>query len=197
MSNYKHFKHYYNPYDSLDVEWQHVVSKGYLTIGEIVCLSGYTKSYIYRLVKNGVIPSLIENDGRKVKWTDFVHWYSHLLETPSSPIGESSFSIYGLMNYTGMGRSWLLSFVERYNIKSYHVGWLKRYSKDDVLKAWTEELCFIKLWLNINEVEMGYKMRKKDLFNAVAQNIVHIKHANGVILFNRQDIIRWKEGHYE
>ena len=145
MSNYKHFKHYYNPYDSLDVEWQHVVSKGYLTIGEIVCLSGYTKSYIYRLVKKGVIPSLIENDGRKVRWTDFVHWYSHLLETPSSPIGESSFSIYGLMNYTGMGRSWLLSFVERYNIKSYHVGWLKRYSKDDVLKAWTEELCFIKL----------------------------------------------------
>ena len=42
-----------------------------------------------------------------------------------------------------MGRNWLLSFVERYNIKSYHVGWLKRYSKDDVLKAWTEELCFI------------------------------------------------------
>lgn len=126
MSNYKHFKHYYNPYDSLDVEWQHVVSKGYLTIGEIICLSGYTKSYIYRLVKNGVIPSLIENDGRKVKWTDFVHWYSHLLETPSSPIGESSFSIYGLMNYTGMGRSWLLSFVERYNIKSYHVGWPTR-----------------------------------------------------------------------
>lgn len=181
----------------MDVEWQHVVSKGYLTIGEIVCLSGYTKSYINRLVKNGVIPSLIENDGRKVKWTDFVHWYSHLLETPSSPIGESSFSIYGLMNYTGMGRSWLLSFVERYNIKSYHVGWLKRYSKDDVLKAWTEELCFIKLWLNINEVEMGYKMKKKDLFNAVAQNIVHIKHVNGVILFSRQGIIRWKEGHYE
>lgn len=126
MSNYKHFKHYYNPYNSLDVEWQHVVSKGYLTIGEIICFSGYTKSYIYRLVKNGVIPSLIENDGRKVKWTDFVHWYSHLLETPSSPIGESSFSIYGLMNYTGMVRSWLLSFVERYNIKSYHVGWPTR-----------------------------------------------------------------------
>lgn len=102
MSNYKHFKHYYNPYDSLDVEWQYVVSKGYLTISEIVCLSGFTKSYIYRLVKNGVIPSLIENNGRQVKWTDFVHWYSHLPETPSSPIGESSFSIYGLMNYTGM-----------------------------------------------------------------------------------------------
>ncbi|SES94689.1 hypothetical protein SAMN04487825_1092 [Prevotella sp. kh1p2] len=48
MSNYKHFKHYYNPYDSLDVEWQHVVSKSYLTIGEIVCLSGYTKSYIWK-----------------------------------------------------------------------------------------------------------------------------------------------------
>ena len=75
MSNYKHFKHYYNPYDSLDVEWQNVVSKGYLTISEIVCLSGYTKSYIYRLVKNGVIPSLIENNGKLVKWTDFVYWW--------------------------------------------------------------------------------------------------------------------------
>ena len=65
------------------------------------------------------------------------------------------------MNYTGMGRSWLLSFVERYNIKSYHVGWLKRYSNDDVLKAWTEELCFIKLWLNINEVEIGLQNEKE------------------------------------
>lgn len=196
MSNYKHFKHYYNPYDSLDVEWQNVVSKGYLTISEIVRLSGYTKSYIYRLVKNGVIPSLIEN-GKLVKWADFVYWYSHVPETPSSPIGEASFSIYGLMNYTGMGRSWLLRFVERFNIKSYHVGWLKRYSKDDVLKAWAEESCFIKPWLNINEVEIGYKMKKKDLFYVVAQNIVHIKHANGVTLFNRRDIIRWKEEHYE
>ena len=87
--------------------------------------------------------------------------------------------------------------MDRYNIKSYHVGWLKRYSKDDVLKAWTKESCFIKLWLNINEVERGYKMKKKDLFNAVTQNIVHIKHVNGVILLSRQGIIRWKEGHYE
>ncbi len=197
MSNYKHFKHYYNPYDSLDVEWQSVVSKGYLTIGEIVCLSGYTKSYIYRLVKKGVIPSLIEKHGKLVKWTDFVFWYSHLPETPSSPIGEASFSIYGLMNYTGMGRCWLFSFVERYNIKSYHVGRLKLYSKDGVLKAWAEASCFIKPWFNTDEVEMSYKVKKKDLFNAVAQNMVQIKHAKGVILFNRCDIIKWKEEHYE
>ena len=30
----------------------------------------------------------------------------------------------------------------------------------------------IKLWLNINEVEIGYKMKKKDLFNAVARKRV-------------------------
>ncbi len=59
MSNYKHFKHYYDPYDSLDVEWQNVVSKGHLTISEVVSLSGYTKNYIYHLVKDGVIPCMI------------------------------------------------------------------------------------------------------------------------------------------
>ena len=65
MSNYKHFKHYYDPYDSLDVEWQNVVSKGHLTISEVMSLSGYTKSYVYRLVKDGVIPCSLQDD--KVK----------------------------------------------------------------------------------------------------------------------------------
>ena len=85
MSNYKHFKHYYDPYDSLDVEWQNVVSKGHLTIREVVSLSGYTKSYVYRLVKDGVIPCMNGKSGKQVRWIDFIHWYSHLTETPASP----------------------------------------------------------------------------------------------------------------
>ena len=91
MSNYKHFKHYYDPYDSLDVEWQNVVSKGHLTISEVVSLSDYTKSYVYRLVKDGIIPCMNGKSGKQVRWIDFVHWYSHLPETPVSPIGEASF----------------------------------------------------------------------------------------------------------
>ena len=67
MSNYKHFKHYYDPYDSLDVEWQNVVSKGHLTIREVVSLSGYTKSYVYRLVKDGVIPCMNGKSGKQVR----------------------------------------------------------------------------------------------------------------------------------
>ena len=85
MSNYKHFKHYYDPYDSLDVEWQNVVSKGHLTISEVVSLSGYTKSYVYRLVKDGIIPCMNGKSGKQVRWIDFIHWYSHLPETPASP----------------------------------------------------------------------------------------------------------------
>ena len=65
MSNYKHFKHYYDPYDSLDVEWQNVVSKGHLTISEVVSLSGYTKSYVYRLVKDGIIPCMNGKSGKQ------------------------------------------------------------------------------------------------------------------------------------
>ena len=70
MSNYKHFKHYYDPYDSLDVEWQNVVSKGHLTISEVVSLSGYTKSYVYRLVKDGIIPCMNGKSGKQVRWID-------------------------------------------------------------------------------------------------------------------------------
>ncbi len=197
MSNYKHFKHYYNPYDSLDVEWQDVVSKGHLTIGEVVNLSGYTKSYIYRLVKNGVIPSLNGKSGKQVRWIDFIHWYSHLPETPASPIGEASFSITGMTKLTGMGRSWLLKLVTRYGVRSYHVGWLKRYNKEDVLAAWAEASCYVKPWLSANETMKIIDTDRKALCRAVARNVVRIRHNNGVLLFHARDIKRWKEERYE
>jgi len=141
LSNYKHFKHYYDPYDSLDVEWQNVVSKGHLTISEVVSLSGYTKSYVYRLVKDGVIPCMNGMSGKQVRWIAFIHWYSHLPETPASPIGEASFSIAGLIKLTGMGRCWLLiRFVTRYNVRSYNVGWLKRYIFRESQQVWTTHI---------------------------------------------------------
>ena len=197
MSNYKHFKHYYDPYDSLDVEWQNVVSKGHLTISEVVSLSGYTKSYVYRLVKDGVIPCMNGMSGKQVRWIDFIHWYSHLPETPASPIGEASFSIAGLIKLTGMGRSWLLKLVTRHCVRSYNVGWLKRYNKDDVMAAWEEESCYVKPWLSIDEAMMIIETDRKTLFRAVAQNTVHIRHDNGVLLFNAHDLKRWKEERYE
>ena len=197
MSNYKHFKHYYDPYDSLDVEWQNVVSKGHLTISEVVSLSGYTKSYVYRLVKDGVIPCMNGMSGKQVRWIDFIHWYSHLPETPASPIGEASFSIAGLIKLTGMGRCWLLKFVTRYGVRSYSVGWLKRYNKKDVMTAWADASCYVKPWLSIDEAMMIIETDRKALFRAVAQNTVHIRHDNGVLLFNAHDLKRWKEERYE
>ena len=197
MSNYKHFKHYYDPYDSLDVEWQNVVSKGHLTISEVVSLSGYTKSYVYRLVKDGIIPCMNGESGKLVRWIDFIHWYSHLPETPASPIGEASFSIAGLIKLTGMGRCWLLKLVTRYGVRSYNVGWLKRYNKEDVMSAWAEASCYVKPWLSIDEAMMIIETDRKALFRAVAQNIVHIRHDKGVLLFNAHDLKRWKEDCYE
>ncbi len=114
------------------------------------CLS-YTKGYVYRLVKDGVIPCMNGKSGKQVRWIDFIHWYSHLPETPASPIGEASFSIAGLIKLTGMGRCWRLKFVTRYGVRSYSVGWLKRYYKEDVMAAWAKASCYVKPWLSIDE----------------------------------------------
>ena len=80
--------------------------------------------------------------GKQIRWIDFIHWYSHLPETPASPIGEASFSIDGLIMLTGMGRCWLLKFVTRYGVRSYSVGWLKRYIFRESQQVW-DSLLFV------------------------------------------------------
>ena len=96
-----------------------------------------------------------------------------------------------------MGRCWLLKLVTRYGVRSYNVGWLKRYNKEDVMSAWAEASCYVKPWLSIDEAMMIIETDRKVLFRAVAQNIVHIRHDKGVLLFNAHDLKRWKEDCYE
>jgi hypothetical protein len=96
-----------------------------------------------------------------------------------------------------MGRCWLLKFVTRYGVRSYSVGWLKRYNKEDVMSAWAKASCYVKPWLSIDEIVLIIETDKKALFRAIAQNKVHIRHDNGVLLFNARDLKRWKEESYE
>lgn len=65
------------------------------------------------------------------------------------------------------------------------------------MAAWAKASCHVKPWLSIDEALMIIETDRKSLFQAVAQNIVHIRHDNGVLLFNAHDLKRWKEDCYE
>ena len=109
---YNFNKHYYDPYDSLDVEWKARISHDWLSIGEAACLSGFSHQYINRLVTNGRIIAKRGNEGNYgISWKNFVKWYSALPVTHPSPIGYASLSLKELMRYTGMSKCWVLKFV--------------------------------------------------------------------------------------
>ena len=98
---YNFKKHYYDPYDSLDVKWKARISYDCLSVGEAALLSGFSRQYINRLVTNGRIIAARSYEGNYViSWKDFVKWYSALPVTPSSSIGYASLSLKELMRYT-------------------------------------------------------------------------------------------------
>lgn len=137
-------KHFYDPYDSLDVGWKLVIDKGYLSIAEAAILSGFSRQYLYKVLKCGAVKAQTNGIGHSViKWRHFVKWYSSLPSTPTSPIGYASLSLSELMRYTGMSRSWVLKFASRYSIPSYYVGRHRRFCKTTCIEVWNLERIFL------------------------------------------------------
>ena len=70
---YNFKKHYYDSYDSLNVEWKARISHDWLSVGEATCLSGFSRQYINRLVTSGRIMAKRSYKGNYViSWKDFV-----------------------------------------------------------------------------------------------------------------------------
>ena len=93
---YNKKKHYYDPYDSLDVEWKARLSHEMLSVGEVAHLSGFSRQYFNKLIANGIIDAKKNNDGNNViAWIKFVRWFSDLPTSPASPIGYASYSSTG------------------------------------------------------------------------------------------------------
>ncbi len=67
---YNFKKHYYDPYDSLDVEWKARISHDWLSIGEAACLSNFSRQYINRLVTNAHIIAKRSYEGNyRISWS--------------------------------------------------------------------------------------------------------------------------------
>lgn len=183
-------KHFYDPYDSLDVGWKLVIDKGYLSIAEAAILSGFSRQYLYKVLKCGAVKAQTNGIGHSViKWRHFVKWYSSLPSTPTSPIGYASLSLSELIRYTGMSRSWVLKFASRYSIPSYYVGRHRRFCKTTCMEVWNLERIKIKSWVTIEESITIYELPPISIYWAIAKSRIHVKHTGNVILYSRKDIM--------
>lgn len=183
-------KHFYDPYDSLDVGWKLVIDKGYLSIAEAAILSGFSRQYLYKVLKCGAVKAQTNGIGHSViKWRHFVKWYSSLPSTPTSPIGYASLSLSELIRYTGMSRSWVLKFASRYSIPSYYVGRHRRFCKTTCIEVWNLERIKIKSWVTIEESITISELPLISIYWAIAKSRIHVKHTGNVILYSRKDIM--------
>lgn len=197
--NYNSSKHYYDPFILLkEEEWKDVVLKDFLSISEAATLSGYTRQYIHKLVQTGKIKSERCLNNLVITNKDFIKWYSSLPLVPHSPIGRSSYSLKGLMAYTGMSRSWILNFAERYQIQSYYLGLNRRFDETDCKTAWNIERIRYAQWLTIDEITTHLNIDAKELLTLVAKHVVKVRCIAYTDYYRKKDIeqeIRWRESH--
>ena len=187
---YNNKKHFYDPYDSLDVEWKAKISHEMLSTGNVAYLSGFSRQYINRLVANGVIAAMKNKTGNyEIAWKDFVKWFSALPVTPHSPIGYASYSLKELMRYTGMSRCWILKFATRNSIPSYYVGIYRRFCKQACEEAWKRESIALKSWLTIEDTCILFDIEQEVIFALAALHRIRVKRMNKSLVYNKADIL--------
>jgi predicted DNA-binding transcriptional regulator AlpA len=187
---YNNKKHYYDPYDSLDVEWKTRISHDRLSVGEAAVLSGFSRQYINRLIANGIIIAKKNKEGNyEIRWKNLIKWYSALPVTPQSPIGYASYSLKELIRYTGMSRCWVLKFVTRNEIPSYYVGVYRRFCKSACEEAWKRESIALKRWLTLEEASAFFDLDPSVIYAFAALHRVRVKRLNKSLVYNKADIM--------
>ena len=107
-----------------------------LTVDEAAKLSGFSKQFIYRLTKSDSLRYCALGGITHIKHRHLRAWFTKLPTNKDCPLCPASFSLAGLLNYTKIGRCWVLRFVERYNIRSYYLGNSRRFNYEDCIAAW-------------------------------------------------------------
>ena len=97
------------------------------------------------------------------------------------------------MNYTKMGRCWVLRFVERYNIRSYYLGNSRRFNYQDCIAAWAIEQTVNPKWITIEKAVEEYAIESDILLSATASKRVRIKCKDTKVLVNVKDVKQLKE----
>ena len=139
-----------------------------LTVSDAAQLSGFTKQFIYRLTKTNSLRYCILGGITHIKYR---HLRARFVKFPTNkdcPLCPASFSLARLMNYTKMGRCWVLRFVERYNVRSYYLGNSRRFNYEDCVATWAAEQTANSQWITIEKAIEEYTIKSDVLLSATA-----------------------------
>lgn len=164
-----------------------------LTVDEAAKLSGFSKQFIYRLTKTNFLRYCVLDGVTRIKYRHLRTWFTKLPLNKDCPLCPSSFSFAGLMNYTKMGRCWVLRFVARYNIRSYYLGNSRRFYYQDCIAAWAIEQTVNPKWITIEKAVKEYEIESEILLSATASKRVRIKCKDAKVLVNVKDVKQLKE----
>ena len=164
-----------------------------LTVSQAAKLSGFSKQFIYQLIKSNKLCYRILEGEARIKYRHLRAWFTKLPTNKDCPFCPASFSLAELMSYTKMGRCWVLRFVERYNIRSYYLGNSRRFNYDDCIAAWAIEQTVNPQWITIEKAVKEYAIESDILLSATASKRVRIKCKDAKVLVNVMDVKQLKE----
>lgn len=164
-----------------------------LTVSQAAKLSGFTKQFIYQLIKSNKLCYRILEGKARIKYRHLRAWFTKLPSNKDCPLCPASLSLAGLLNYTKMGRCWVLRFVERYNIRSYYLGNSRRFNYDDCIAGWSIEQTVNPKWITIEKAVEEYAIESDILLSATASKRVRIKCKDAKVLVNAKDVKQLKE----
>ena len=108
-------------------------------------------------------------------------------------IGETTYTLKGVMDATGKGRSWSLFFLERNRVRTWCMGVHYLYSKVDVDNAWRKESIMWDEWIPLIQVPGVYGLDIRVVLQQIANGCVHVRPGQREQLVSRKDIkMLWK-----
>lgn len=164
-----------------------------LTVDEAAKLSGLSKQFIYQQLKYNTLRYCLLGDIRHIKYRHLRAWFAKLPTNKDCPLCPASFSLAGLLNYTKMGRCWVLRFVDRHDIRSYYLGNSRRFNYEDCIAAWAIEQTVNPKWITIEKAVKEYAIESDILLSATASKRVRIKCKDTKVLVNVKDVKQLKE----
>ena len=164
-----------------------------LTVSEAAQLSGLSKQFIYQQLKSKTLRYRLLSDVKHIKYRHLRAWFTKLPSNKDCHLCPASFSLAGLMNYTKMGRCWVLHFVDRHDIRSYYLGNSRRFNYEDCIAAWAIEQTVNPQWITIEKAVEEYALESDILLSATASKRVRIKCKDTKVLVNAKDVKQLKE----
>lgn len=164
-----------------------------LTVSQAAILSGFSKQFIYQLIKSNTLCYCALEGKAHIKYRHLRAWFAKLPSNKDCPLCPASFSLAGLMNYTKLGRSWVLHFVERHYIRSYYFGNSRRFNYEDCVVAWEVEQAKNTEWITIESAIEKFAIKREILLSTTESKIVRIKCEDAKVLVNVVDVKRLKE----